>query len=317
MSLSLEQYVLSYLDTRGLPWPAMPKVEAPKARPHLELLPVKAVLWTVYGTLLAVPTGELRFEPALDFVMDAALDKTITEFKMWHSMSRKPGAPAAYMKELFRKALTQLQLAGSGGEKYPEVACERVWDDIVKKLVLKEYAYDASTYGGFDDFTKKVAYFYHASIQGCGAYPHAADALRLVADGGRVQGLLADGQCFTAAQLQRGLNAQSPDFPLTNCVPVKFRFLSAEHKARKPSETLFRAALGALAARGIAPHEVLHVGSSLARDVIPAKRHGFRTALFAGDKASLVVADKAQLKDPATRPDVLLTDLAQLADVLG
>ena len=317
MSLSLEQYVLSYLDTRGLPWPAMPKVEAPKARPHLELLPVKAVLWTVYWTLLAVPGGELRFEPTLDFVMDAALDKTITEFKMWHSMSRKPGAPAAYMKELFRKALTQLQLAGSGGEKYPEVLAEKVWDDIVKKLVLKEYAYDAATYGGFDDFTKKVAYFYHASIQGCGAYPNAADALRTVADGGRVQGLLADGQCFTAAQLQRGLNAQSPDFPLTNCVPVKFRFLSAEHKARKPSETLFRAALAALAARGIAPHEVLHVGSSLARDIAPAKKCGFRTALFAGDKASLVVADKAQLKDPATRPDVLLTDLAQIADVLG
>ena len=317
MPLSLEQYVLSYLDTRGLPWPAMPKVEAPKARPHLELLPVKAVLWTVYGTLLAVPGGELGFEPALDFVMDAALDKTITEFKMWHSMSRKPGAPAAYMKELFRKALTQLQFAGSGGEKHPEVACERVWDDIVKKLVLKEYAYDASTYGGFDDFTKKVAYFYHASIQGCGAYPNAADALRLVADGGRVQGLLADGQCFTAAQLQRGLNAQSPDFPLTNCVPVKFRFLSAELKARKPSETLFRAALAALAARGIAPHEVLHVGSSLARDIAPAKKLGLRTALFAGDKASLVVADKAQLKDPATRPDVMLTDLAQIADVLG
>ena len=316
MALTLDQYVLAYLDTRGLPWPAMPKVEVPKARSHLELLPVKAVLWTVYGTLLAVPTGELRFEPALDFVLDAALDKTITEFKMWNSMSRKPGAPAAYMKELFRKALTQLQLAGSGTEKHPEVAAERVWDDIVKKLMLKEYTYDAATYGSLDDLTKKIAYFYHASIQGCGAYPNAADALRTVADGGRVQGLLADGQCFTAAQLQRGLNAQSPDFPLGNCVPAHYRFLSAERKARMPSETLFRAAITALAGRGIAPHETLHVGSSLARDIAPAKRHGFRTALFAGDKASLV-ADKEQLKDPANRPDVLLTDLAQIADVLG
>ena len=317
MAITLDQYVLAYLDTRGLTWPVMPKVEAPKARPHLELLPVKAVLWNVYGTLLAVPGGELRFEPTLDFVMDMALDKTILEFKMWQSMSRKPGAPAAYMKELFRKALTQLQLAGSGGEKFPEVASERVWDDIVKKLTLKEYTYDASTYGTFDDLTKKIAYFYHASIQGCGAYPNAADALRLVADGGRVQGLLADGQCFTAAQLQRGLNAQSPDFPLANCVPANFRFLSAERKAKKPSDTLFRAAVTALAGRGIAPGETLHVGSSLVRDIAPAKKHGFRTALFAGDKASLVVADKAQLKDPATRPDVLLTDLAQIADVLG
>jgi len=316
MALTLDQYVLAYLDTRGLPWPAMPKADPPKARPHLELLPVKAVLWNVYGTLLAVPGGELRFEPTLDFVMDAALDKTILEFKMWNSMSRKPGAPAAYMKELFRKALTQLQLAGSGGEKFPEVASERVWDDIVRKLLLKDYAYDAGTYGTLDDLTKKIAYFYHASIQGCGAYAHAADALRAVGDGGRVQGLLADGQCFTAAQLQRSLNAQSPDFPLGNYLPPAFRFLSAERNARKPSDTLFRAAVAALAGRGVAPHETLHVGSSLARDIAPAKRHGFRTALFAGDKASLV-ADKDQLKDPATRPDVLLTDLAQIAEVLG
>ena len=316
MPLTLDQYVLSYLDTRGLPWPAMPKADPPKARPHLELLPVKAVLWTVYGTLLAVPGGELRFESERDFVTDAALDKVILEFKMWNSMSRKPGAPAAYMKELFRKALTQLQLAGSGTEKHPEVAAERVWDDIVKKLMLKEYTYDAGTYGSLDDLTKKIAYFYHASIQGCGAYPNAADALRLVGDGGRVQGLLADGQCFTPAQLQRGLNAQSPDFPLANYVPPALRFLSAERKAKKPSETLFRAAVTALAARGISPGETLHVGSSLPRDIAPAKKHGFRTALFAGDKASLV-ADKDQLKDPATRPDVLLTDLAQIADVLG
>ena len=316
MPLTLDQYVLSYLDTRGLPWPAAPKVEPPKARPHLELLPVKAVLWTVYGTLLAVPGGELRYEHERDFVTDAALDKVILEFKMWNSMSRKPGAPAAYMKELFRKALTQLQLAGSGSEKYPEVQCEKVWDDIVKKLGQKEFTYDVSTYGTVDDLTKKIAYFYHASIQGCGAYPGSADALRLVADGGRAQGLLADGQCFTTAQLQRGLNAQSPDFPLGNCVPTHLRFLSAERKAKKPSDTLFKAAAGALAARGIAPSEVLHVGSSLPRDVAPAKKHGFRTALFAGDKASLV-ADKDQLKDPATRPDVLLTELTQIADVLG
>ena len=54
---------------------------------------------------------------------DAALDKVIKEFKMWNSMSRKPGAPAAYLKELYRKALTVLKLAGSGGENIPR--CSR------------------------------------------------------------------------------------------------------------------------------------------------------------------------------------------------
>ncbi|MGL6072549.1 MAG: HAD family hydrolase [Fimbriiglobus sp.] len=308
--------MLTYLDTRGLPWPKMPKVEPVKARPSHEPLPVKAVLWNIYGTLLAVPGGELQFEAAIDFVMDAALDKTIQEFKMWNSMSRKPGAPAAYMKELYKKALTALQLQGSGGEKFPETLSEKIWDDIVKKLQQKDYTFDATLYGGLDDLTKKIAYFFHASIQGCGAYEGACDAIRLIADGGRVQGLLGDGQCFTFAQLQRSLGQQENGFPAANFFPANLRIISAEKRAKKPSDTLFGAAVAALAARGISPSETLHIGSSLTRDIGPAKKHGMRTALFAGDKASLQ-ATGDQLKDPATRPDVLLTELSQIANVLG
>jgi len=316
MALSLEQYATTYLDARGLPWPAPPKIEPRKARPHLEPLPVKAVMWTVYGTLLAIPGGELQFEHPTDFVMDAALDKTIQEFKMWQSMSRKPGAPAAYMKEMYKKSLTNLQLMGSGGEKYPEVPSERIWDDIVKKLFQKEYSIDAAIYGATNEFVKKVAYFFHASIQGCGAYPDAAEAVRTVANYGKVQGLLTDGQCFTPAQIYRSFRQQDPAFETAHYFPLDFRFISAEKNARKPSETLFKAALAALAAKGIKPGEVLHVGSSLPRDIGPAKKAGMKTALFAGDKNSLV-AKGEQLNDPAFRPDVLLTELTQIADVVG
>ena len=41
-----------------------------------------------------------------------------------------------------------------------------------------------------------------------------------------------------------------------------------------------------------------------------------RTALFAGDKESLQ-ATKEQLSDPAMRPDVLLTELEQIADIVN
>lgn len=316
MALSLDQYILDALPKRGLPWPTMPKVEPIKAKPHVAPIAVKAVLWNVYGTLLAIPTGELQFEAAIDFVTDAALDKTIQEFKMWNSMSRKPGAPAAYMKELFKKAYTNLKLMGSGGERHPEVLAERIWDDIVKKLMLKDYVVDAATYGTHEEFTRKIAYFYHASIQGCGAYVDAAAVLRTLGDAGKVQGLLADGQCFTTIQLQKCLNAQEPNFPLENYLPAKLRLISSDLKARKPSETLFKAAVAVMASRGFAPSEVLHVGSSILRDIVPAKKAGFRTALFAGDKQSLA-ATSEQLKDPATRPDRLLTELAQITELLA
>lgn len=316
MPLTLEQYADSYLPGRGLPWPVAPKIDPPKARPHVERLPVKAVLWTIYGTLLAIPGGELWFEHPQEFVTDAALDKVIREFKMWQSMSRKPGAPAVYLRELYSKALTALRMTGSGGEKYPEVVSERIWEDIVKKLLQKEYQIDVGLYGALNEFTKKIAYFYHASIQGVGAYPCAADATRMLAERGVMNGLLADGQAFTPAQVYKALREQDAAFDVAATFPGSLRVLSAERKARKPSDTLFKAAADALAARGLKPGDALHVGSNLARDIAPARRHGFRTALFAGDRNSLV-ATPEQLKDPQHRPDVLVTELPQLLDVVG
>jgi FMN phosphatase YigB (HAD superfamily) len=317
MPLTLEQYADNYLPGRGLPWPIAPPIKKPKkALPHLERLPVKAVLWTVYGTLLAIPGGELWFEHPDDFVTEAALDKTIKEFKMWQSMSRKPGAPAAYMKELYSKALTTLRLTGSGGERYPEVQSERVWEDIVKKLLQKEYQIDVPLYGALNEFTKKLAYFFHASIQGVGAYPEAAHTVRMLAERGITNGLLTDGQAFTPAQIHKAFREQDPSFDVNVLFPVGMRVISAEKKARKPSDTLFRAATEALAARGLKPSEVIHVGSNLTRDIAPAKKYGFRTALFAGDKHSLV-ATPEQLKDASYRPDVLITELPQLLTVTG
>lgn len=316
MPLTLEQYACEYLPTRPLPWPAAPKVEPPKARPHLERLPVRAVLWNVYGTLLAVPGAALQFENQHEFVTDAAFEKTITEFNMWNSMVRRPGPPGPQLREQYRKLLTNLQMAGGAGEKFPEVLAERPWDEILKRLQQREYQYDAGKFGPPAEYVKKIAYFYHASIQGVGAYPGAADAVRMAADVGAVNGLLADGQCFTPAQLQKAFREQDPGFDVALSFPAPLRVLSFDKKARKPSDALFRAAVEALAGRGIRPSEALHVGSDVARDIGPAKRHGLRTALFAGDKGSLA-ATADQLKDPALRPDVMLTELPQIVDVIG
>lgn len=311
MPLTLERYIAS-LDTRtDLPWPNAPKVEPVKAKASVPNMKVKAVLWTVYGTLVAVPQGELLFEHPMEFVTDAAFDKVIKEFKMWNSMSRKPGAPSAYMRELFTKAYQNLKLTSGG-----EAKSEAIWDDIVRKLMQKEYAHDVATYGSLDDYVKKIAYFYHASIQGAGAYAGAAETLTGFKNRRVTQGLLADGQCFTPLQLQRCLRKQDEAFNIDNVLSADLQFLSAERKARKPADSLFRAASQALAGKGIKPNEVLHVGSSIPRDIAPAKKAGFRTALFAGDKASLA-ATPEQLKDPASRPDILVTELPQLLDVFG
>jgi len=67
---------------------------------------------------------------------------------------------------------------------------------------------------------------------------------------------------------------------------------------------------------GIKPSQILHVGSRLEQDIQPARRLGMRTALFAGDRASLQ-ATAELINDPRYRPDLLLTDLWQLDQVVG
>jgi hypothetical protein len=244
-----------------------------------------------------------------------ALEKTIAEFKMWASMSRKPGAPSEYMQHLYATQLDEQRLAPSPGEKHPEMVADRVWEGLIKKLFQKDYKFDAGFYGSLNEFSRKVAYFFHASLQGTACYCGAATALKAVAESGRLQGLCADGQSFTTVQIQRGLDVQGVGLRLDEVIPRELQALSFEVRGKKPSERLFRQALDRLEKHNIGPAEVLHVGSRIDKDIAPAKKLGMRTALFAGDRTSLA-ATPDQLKDPAMRPDVLITDLAQLADVI-
>ncbi len=316
MPLTLEQYA-DYLDSRDLAWPAPPKVEAPKATAGLTRMPeVRAVTWNVYGTLLSLFSGELLFEHPTEFVMDVALDKTIQEYKMWNAMYRKAGAPAEQLRRYYRRMLEQQSLAAGSADRTPEVCSAKLWEAWLRKLLEKDYKFDTTFFGSLNEYSRKIAYFFHASLQGTACYPGAAAALQHGARSGLVQGLLADGQCFTRVQLQRGLKGQDPAANLDDLLQPELCVLSHELRLRKPSDKLFRQVLGSLAQRGLRPDQVLHIGSRITQDIVPAKRLGMRTALFAGDKASLQ-ATKEQVRDPQSRPDVLLTSLDQLTEVVG
>lgn len=235
---------------------------------------------------------------------------------MWGSMVRKPGQPADYLGDIYRRVLGDLRLAPSPKEKHPEIHSERIWEEIVKKLRKKEYKFAMDFYGSLGEYSRKIAYFFHASLQGTACYAGAAQALEHVYHAGLKQGIIADAQCFSLVQLERGLAQQRGGVRADLLFTRSLRAMSWEVGGRKPSERLFKHCLIPLQSMGIAPAQVLHVGSRIVLDLIPAKRLGMRTALFAGDKESLQ-ATPEQLKNQATRPDVLLTELSQIAEIVA
>ncbi|VTS04720.1 HAD family hydrolase [Tuwongella immobilis] len=315
MALTLEQYAASLAKRADLRWPAPPAITPVRAKPSVRPLSnIRCVLWTLYGTLVNITHGDLQFDDPNETMMDVALTKTIDEFKMWNSMSRKPGQPAEYMREMYKRVFLETK-AMATTERHPELPAERIWEGIIKKLLQKDYKFDAGMYGSLNEFSRKVAFFFHTNLQGTGCYPGAYEVTQQLAEQGIMQGFLSDGQCFTPAQLYRGMLMEAPDAEWTAFRPG-LQFLSCEVKARKPSATLLESALRGLEKQGIEPFEVLHVGSSITRDIAPAKKLGMTTALFAGDRASLA-ATADQLKDAATRPDLLITELPQLAQIVS
>lgn len=316
MPKTLSEYV-DWLDDRDLIWPKPPAIQPVKATPAIKPMQgIRAVVWSIYGTLLRITDGELLFEHPQDLRMQVALDKTIREFKMWHSMTRKPGEPWRQMADDFRKLLQQAQMAGTGHKgDVTEVDSREIWGTIVERLQAKEYGYDRSFYGDESELAEKIAYFYHASLQGVEAAPQTLSTLHALRDAGLTQTLLGNAQCFTMVQLLRALREQGAVPPPGELFAFDCLTLSFQEGVRIPSVSLYRHCVERLHAAGLVPAETLYVGCRLADDLALAKAIGMRTALYAGDKLSLR-ATKEAIRNPDFRPDRLLTDLAQIREVL-
>jgi len=317
MAKSLSEYA-DWLEERDLIWPKVPEIKPVKATPFVRHLPdIRAVTWGIYGTLLRIADGELLLDHPETLRMQVALDKTIREFNMWHSMTRKPGEP---WKQVYAQYKSLLETRAMSGTKHfgdvPEVDCRKIWKTIVQRLQAKDYTYDRSFFGDEDELSEKIAYFFQASLQGTEASPHAARAVFALQEAGVKQTLLGNAQSFTLEQLLRALRSQAtlraPDVPFA----FDLMTLSYQEGIRPPSPSLYRNCLARFAAVGISPHEILHVGCRLKDDVAVAKSLGMRTALYAADETALRVT-KEEIADPQFRPDRLLTDLAQIRDVLN
>src|SRR5262249_5296967 len=153
-------------------------------------------------------------------------DKTIQEFKMWGAMSRKPGQPAEQLRQIYTNLLLEQKMLPTGGERHPEVLSDHLWEAFVKKLLQNDYVINTGFYGSLNEFSQKMRYFLHASIQGTTAYPGASATLRALKDSGIVQGLVANSQCFTLTQLERALVRQDSCARLDDLIDPEVRALS-------------------------------------------------------------------------------------------
>ncbi|MCB9953387.1 MAG: HAD family hydrolase [Planctomycetaceae bacterium] len=317
MPKSLSDYVNWLDERRDLIWPQAPPIQSLKATPSLSPLPdIRLVTFNPYGTLLHIDQGEQFVLHPQKLRTQIALEKTIHEFNMWNSMTRKPGQPWEYMLHQIMKLIEDREMASTGRKgDYPFVDSSRLWLKILERLGKNEYTFDASEYGSLEDLSVKVAYFYHASMQAVAAHEGAVPVLQQLMNQGIRCGLLGDGQSFTLIQVLRCLRQQGNIHSLGEVLSADSIKLAYDCGIRQPSPGLYEQARKQFASLGIEPHQVLHVSHRHMDDLVPARQVGFRTALFVADKTSCKV-NNAEVRDAETRPDRLITKLSHLRQLL-
>ena len=214
----------------------------------------------------------------------------------------------------YHKRLSMVATRRSGD--FTDVDLVNIWEAIISRLFDKDYSYDEDFYGDLQQYSEKVAYFFHSSLQGVEARSGAVQAMQDLHAINVCQGLLADGQTFTLTQLLRALGQQGTLPPLAEMFHPDAVLFSYELGIRKPSRSLFELTTERLKAAGFRPEEMLHISCRLETDLVPAKAMGMKTALLAAEKSGLE-APTALLKAPDSRPDRLLTSLSQVATLFG
>ena len=318
MAKTLSEY-LDLLDERSnLIFPKAPRLRPIKATPSIKPLPeTKVVLWSVYGTLLVIDSGRLLHQHPQELRMQIALQKTIEEFKMWYSMSRKPGQPWEYMLQQYNGLIEDQRVAATARKgDTREIDSAAVWAKLIERLQRNEYNWDESFYGGIETLAAKVAYFFHAMLQGTEAFQGCAGTIARLEQAGIRQGLLDDVQQFTLAQLVRAMRRQGGEGNLAALFSPELSGLSYQLEIRKPSPSLYSTVAARCASRGFEPGQVLYLTNRLTDDLGMAKQVGFRTGLLVVDE-SCTALSSADLKNPDYRPDRLLTDLRQVLDIVG
>lgn len=318
MAKSLAEYIALLDDRPGLVWPQPPAVRPLKATPSLAPLPgIRAVTFSLYGTLLRIDTGELHIVHPQSLRMQIALQKTIEEFKFWGSMTRKPGQPWEYFLRQYTELVENARLAATARKgDVPEIDVVDVWDKLIERLERNEYQWDRGLYGERRDLALKVAYFFHANLQGVAPASNALLLLDHLRAGGLRAGLICDAQPFSVAQMLRAFGSVRKLASLGDVLVPPLVVASFQVGARHPSGSLWRAAVQSVSEAGLEPSQVLHVSHRLEAELVPARQFGFRTALVASDENCTRV-DKTTLRDPERKPDRLVTDLLQVRQLAG
>jgi putative hydrolase of the HAD superfamily len=250
---------------------------------------IQCVLFDVYGTLFISGSGDINVAGKAS-TPDQKLEHLVHKY----GVGRAPQALVGEFHDVIERNHRRLKKEGID---YPEIEVDKIWQQIL----------------GIDDIqrVRQFAVEYELIVNPVYPMPNLEGLLAACRHQNLAMGVISNAQFFTPLLFEWFLDVRMEKLGFDS----ELIFLSYRLGCAKPSMKIFEMAAAAIKAKGLNTVAALFVGNDMLNDIYPARSLGFQTALFAGDARSL----RLRTDDPRCRnlkADLILTDLAQLTDLL-
>ena len=250
---------------------------------------IKAVVFDIYGTLFSSSCGDLQSPPgrkAENMLLSILRDCGITP----------PAGPTPLTTRLHDLIKREHEEAQAKGNPSPEIEIRDLWGKI---LDLPP-----------GPMIESIALRYECGVNPVWPMPGAGDLLSTLRHEGLALGLISNAQFYSPMLFPALLGLDLPELGFTSDLCI----YSYQHGIAKPDPGLYEILRVRLSQQGIEPGETLYLGNDALKDIDPATRLGFTTALFAGDNRSLRLYPD---RDELLPPDAILTHLNQVPGLLN
>lgn len=252
---------------------------------------IEAVFFDVYGTLFISGAGDIS-------IAARESGKNMEDIEALLRRYRVGKTPAAFLRDFYGAIERTKDELRESGIDYPEVDIEEIWRTVT---------------GLTDrDRVRRCAVEYELIVNPVYPMPHAAELLARCREKGIPLGIISNAQFYTPRLFPSLMGLALGDLGFVE----EFVFFSYLYGYCKPSLVLFEKAAAALEGAGIPVDRVLYVGNDMLKDIYPAVKTGFHTALFAGDGRSLNMREGDE-RLGGVQPDMVVTDFSQLMECVG
>ena len=252
-----------------------------------ELGGIKAVVFDIYGTLLISAAGDISLAGG-ESAPEAGMAKAL------------PGADPEEVLRAYRQLIDEHQATRQAeGVEFPEVEIREVWAELLEKSGRDKAA------------ASEACVVYECAVNPVWAMPGLQNCIAKIRGSGLHLGIVSNAQFYTPLIFPALLGQTLEDLGFDPELSV----FSYQLREGKPSVRLYEQLANGLAKKQIEPRDVLYVGNDRLKDIWPAQKVGFRTALFAGDQRSYRLRSEDE-RLSGVEADAVITHLNQIESIL-